>query len=144
MNSVVIYGSRHGNTRKLAEAIAGELRKHGAAQLVSAEKATTNLIEQTDLVVVGGPTEAHRMTEPVAQLFDRIGKSLLAGKGVALVLRLGAFAHGRRTLLTRACRPFSAGRPARVVKHQRSKGFVQQPSTAQQTSRLEDKFPRPK
>lgn len=83
MNSVVIYGSRHGNTRKVAEAIAGELRKHGAVQLVSAEKAPTLLPEQTDLVVVGGPTEAHRMTEPLARFLDRVPGGALAGKSAA-------------------------------------------------------------
>ena len=83
MNSLVIYGSRYGNTRKVAEAIAAELGKHGEVQMVTAEEASTTLAEQTDLVVVGGPTEAHRMTEPIAQLFDRIGEGWLAGKAAA-------------------------------------------------------------
>lgn len=83
MNSVVIYGSRHGNTRKVAETIAEALRKHGAVQLVSAEKAPAIFADSTDLVVVGGPTEAHRMTEPVARFFDRITKGTLAGKAAA-------------------------------------------------------------
>jgi menaquinone-dependent protoporphyrinogen IX oxidase len=83
MNSLVVYGSRHGNTRKVADAIAGELRKHGAVQIVSAEKAPRVLPDRTDLVIVGGPTEAHRITEPVAQFFDRIGKGALVGKAAA-------------------------------------------------------------
>jgi flavodoxin len=89
MNSLVIYGSRHGNTRKLAEAIAGELRKHGAAQLVSAEKVPSSLPEQPDLVVVGGPTEAHRMTVPVSELFARLSQGALSGvKAAAFDTRL--------------------------------------------------------
>jgi flavodoxin len=83
MNSIVIYGSRHGNTRKAAEAIAGKLREHGKVQVVSAEKAPAILPEPTDLLVVGGPTEGHRMTEPVAQFFDRLSKGALAGKAAA-------------------------------------------------------------
>jgi flavodoxin len=83
MNSLVVYGSRHGNTRKVAEAIAGELRKRGAVHLVSAEKAPRLVPETTDLVVVGGPTEAHRVTEPVAQFFDHVGKGGLVGKAAA-------------------------------------------------------------
>jgi flavodoxin len=83
MNSLIVYGSRHGNTRKVAEAIAGELRKHGEVQLISAEKAPRFLPDQTDLLVVGGPTEAHRITEPVAQFFDHIGKEALVGKAAA-------------------------------------------------------------
>src|SRR5450759_2943815 len=83
MNSLVVYGSRHGNTHKVAEAIAFELGKHGAVQLVSAEDARTVLPAQLDLVVVGGPTEAHRITEPVAQFFDRVGKDALVGVAAA-------------------------------------------------------------
>lgn len=83
MNSLVIYGSRYGNTQKLAAAIAAELGKHGEALLVSVEEAPPIVGEATDLVVVGGPTEAHRMSEPVAQLFDRVGDDWLAGKAAA-------------------------------------------------------------
>jgi menaquinone-dependent protoporphyrinogen IX oxidase len=83
MNSLVVYGSRHGNTRKVAEAIAFELGKRGVVELVSAEKARTVLPEQLDLIVVGGPTEAHRITEPVAQFLDRVGKDQLVGVAAA-------------------------------------------------------------
>jgi flavodoxin len=83
MNSVVIYASRHGNTRKVAEAIAGELGKHGAVRLIPAEKALPILPEKTDLVVIGGPTEGHRMMELVARFFDRVDKGALAGKAAA-------------------------------------------------------------
>jgi flavodoxin len=89
MKSLVIYGSRHGNTRKLAETIAGELGRHGAAQLMSAEKVPSILPEKTDLVVVGGPTEAHRMTEPVSELFAGLSKGALYGvKAAAFDTRL--------------------------------------------------------
>ena len=83
MNSVVIYGSRHGNTHKVAEAIAVELRKHGAVQVLAAEMVPTSFPEHTDLVVVGGPTEAHRMSLPVAELFNRLSDGALAGKAAA-------------------------------------------------------------
>lgn len=83
MNSVVIYASRHGNTRRVAEAIAGELHKRGEVHVFSAEQAPAILPQKIDLVVVGGPTEAHRMMEPVAELFDRFDKGALAGKAAA-------------------------------------------------------------
>jgi len=35
------------------------------------------------LIVVGGPTETHRITEPVAQFFDRIGTGELVGTAAA-------------------------------------------------------------
>ncbi len=83
MNSVVIYGSRHGNTQEVAEAIARELRHHGPAQLFSVDEAPLVLPKKTDLVVVGGPTEAHRMTEPIAKFFDQLGRGQLEGISAA-------------------------------------------------------------
>ncbi len=83
MNSLVICGSRYGNTQKVAAAIAAELGKHGEVQMVSSEETPAIVAEKTDFVVVGGPTEAHRMTEPIAQLFDRAGERWLAGKAAA-------------------------------------------------------------
>jgi flavodoxin len=83
MKSLVVYGSRHGNTRKVAETIAGALRKHGAVQLVPAEKALATRLEDTDLVVVGGPTEAHGITEPVARFLEGVAEASLAGKCAA-------------------------------------------------------------
>lgn len=83
MNSVVIYGSRHGNTRKVAEAIAGELGRHGSVQLMSADEAPDFLPVPTDLVVIGGPTETHRMTEPMTKFFDRVPYGAMAGTAAA-------------------------------------------------------------
>ncbi len=61
MNSIVIYGSRHGNTHKIAEAIASELRRHGTAHLFAIDEAPSALTK-ADLIVVGGPTHAHGMS----------------------------------------------------------------------------------
>jgi len=83
MNSVVIYGSRHGNTRKVAEAIAGELGQYGRVQVMSADDAPDYLPVPTDLVVVGGPTEAHRMTEPMTKFFARVPNGGMAGIAAA-------------------------------------------------------------
>jgi flavodoxin len=83
VNSIVIYGSRHGNTRKIAEAIAGGLRDRGPVEVLPVEKAASAIPKNTDLLVVGGPTEAHRMTEPIASFFDRIDSGALKGMSAA-------------------------------------------------------------
>src|ERR1700680_3116460 len=82
MNSIVIYGSRHGNTHKIAEAIASELRRHGAAHLFAIDQAPS-AFPKADLIVVGGPTEAHRMTQPMVEFFDQFGKGELEGIAAA-------------------------------------------------------------
>ena len=83
MNSIVIYGSRHGNTKKIAESIASELRRHGTAHLFSVDHAPEAIPKETDLVVVGGPTEAHRMTEPMVKFFGQFGKGEFEGIAAA-------------------------------------------------------------
>ncbi len=79
VNSIVIYASHFGNTKRIAEAIAGGLQSRGAAQLLSADEAPATFPVGTDLVVIGGPTEVHRMTQPLVQFFDRIGSDALRG-----------------------------------------------------------------
>ena len=83
MNSIVIYGSRHGNTHKIAEAIASELRRHGAAHLFSVDDAPLVLARKTNLMVVGSPTEARRMTPPMDKFFDQVGNGELEGVAAA-------------------------------------------------------------
>jgi flavodoxin len=83
MNSIVIYGSRHGNTQKIAEAIATELRRHGTVQLFSVEGAPARIPASTELLVVGGPTEAHRMTPPMVAFFNQLGSGDLEGIAAA-------------------------------------------------------------
>lgn len=83
MNSVVIYGSRYGNTQKVAEAIAEELHAGGEVQLLPADEAPAISLEQVDLIVIGGPTEVHRMTSPVVQLFARMARGSLRNVAAA-------------------------------------------------------------
>ena len=72
MNSVVVYASHFGNTKKVAEAIADGLRAYGQALVFSTEDASTRLLEEAELVVIGGPTEQHGMTEPLARFLNRL------------------------------------------------------------------------
>ena len=83
MNSIVIYASRSGNTRKIAETIAEGLRSQGEARVLNATEAPPTFPAGTHLVVVGGPTEGHRMTQPVALVFDRLQPGALEGMPAA-------------------------------------------------------------
>lgn len=80
MNSVVIYGSRHGNTAEIAYTIAAVLRRHGHVQVLAAEETTPAKLSDSDLVVVGGPTEGHRLTQPLVQVFDSLDADVLKDK----------------------------------------------------------------
>jgi flavodoxin len=80
MHSLVIYASRNGNTRRIAEAIANRLGERGSVDLRPVDEAPTEIEPEIDLVVIGGPTEAHGMTPPVAEFFERLGPKALAGR----------------------------------------------------------------
>jgi flavodoxin len=82
MNSIVIYGSRHGNTHKIAEAIAIELRRHGTAHLFAIDDAPS-VFPKADLIVVGSPTETHGMTQTMVEFFDQFERGELEGIAAA-------------------------------------------------------------
>jgi hypothetical protein len=64
MNTLVVYESMFGNTRRLAASIARELEGTGStASLVHASEAPKELAGY-DLVVIGAPTHAHSLPQP--------------------------------------------------------------------------------
>lgn len=79
MRSVVVYGSRSGNTRRIAEAIAAALEAFGPVRILAAEDASATVWDHCDLLVVGGPTERRHMTPPVDAFFGRLPVGALRG-----------------------------------------------------------------
>jgi len=63
MRAVVIYESMYGNTRLVAEAIARGLQPGNDVTVASVARATHELLDGADLVVVGGPTHMHGMSK---------------------------------------------------------------------------------
>jgi len=62
MRAVGVYESMYGNTHLIAEAIAEGLGASNDLVVVSVEGATQGSLAAADLVVVGGPTQAHGMS----------------------------------------------------------------------------------
>ncbi|MFN8515789.1 MAG: hypothetical protein U0232_12070 [Thermomicrobiales bacterium] len=83
MNSIVIYATHAGNTRLIAETIAGGLESRGPVQLLAADEAPASLPEGIDLMVIGSPTEGHRMIEPLSHFFARLERGALQGMAAA-------------------------------------------------------------
>lgn len=83
MKTIVIYASRYGNTRRVAETIAGALQPRGQALLLTADDTPAYLPVGADLVIVGGPTEQHGMTEAITRLFARLGSDALSNVSAA-------------------------------------------------------------
>ena len=83
MNALVIYHSQFGNTRQVAEAIAGVFQGTGAARTVSAEDLDTADLQGVDLVVMGTPTHKMNLPETVQPVFERLPRRSLRDVPVA-------------------------------------------------------------
>ncbi len=62
MKTVIVYESIYGNTHEIADAIGKGVATVSDVTVVSVEQATTELLEGADLIVMGGPTQAHGMS----------------------------------------------------------------------------------
>jgi flavodoxin len=83
MNCLVVFASRTGNTRRLAEAMAAALRSRGTAVVRSIDDAPAAIPAGTDLLLVGGPTEAHGVTPAMVAFLDRLDAPSLRGVAAA-------------------------------------------------------------
>jgi hypothetical protein len=79
VKAVVVYDSRSGNTRRVAEAVAHALAAYGSVALIRAADASATVCDHCDLVVVGGPTESRHATPTIHAFFDRLPADALRG-----------------------------------------------------------------
>ena len=84
MNATVFYATRSGNTRLVAEAIAEGLRERMTVTVHPVEGGAGPLLaDEVELVVVGGPTEGHGMSEPMKAFLDGLPADAVAGRTAA-------------------------------------------------------------
>lgn len=63
MNTLVVYESMFGNTRRLAESVAQELESTGSAVTLTHASDAPREVSDFDLVVIGAPTHAHSLPQ---------------------------------------------------------------------------------
>lgn len=61
MRAVVVYESRWGNTREIAESVASGLARHAEVTVVDVDASPAVVLDDVDLIVAGGPTQAERL-----------------------------------------------------------------------------------
>lgn len=87
MNALVVYFSKFGNTRMLAETIAETMAEtfdsSGAVRVVDAEQLGSDALAGADLVIMGVPTHRMNLPEAVRPALDALPRRALKDKAVA-------------------------------------------------------------
>jgi hypothetical protein len=97
MKAVIIYESMYGNTRAIAEAIGEGLSEAAEVTVTSVADASPDLLQDADLVLVGGPTHVHGMSRPTSR---KSAIEAAAKPGSGLRLQQDAGGPGIREWLT--------------------------------------------
>jgi len=84
MNSLVVYESKFGNTQKVAETIAKGLGLHGLARVLEVDDPYALALDAVDLLVIGGPTQAHGMSPAMRAYLSASIPKVPAGTQVAV------------------------------------------------------------
>lgn len=77
MDALVIYHSQFGNTRQIAEAIAGVFQGAGTARMLSADQLDATDLQGVDLVVMGAPTHKMNLPQAVRPVFESLPRRIL-------------------------------------------------------------------
>jgi flavodoxin len=83
MVTLVVYFSKFGNTKKVAEAIVQTLEQENHVQIVDSDELVPADFNDVDLVIMGSPTHNMNLPKAVRPVFERLPKKILKGKLVA-------------------------------------------------------------
>ena len=83
MKVVVVYFSKYGNTKKIAEAITAELSQKTEVLALSMDTCSQNDLKAADLVIFGSPTHYQAAPKAVRNYLKMLPRSTLKGKSVA-------------------------------------------------------------
>jgi NADH oxidase (H2O-forming) len=78
----IVYGSRYGNTKRIAEALARGLREVDGVvvEVGEIERFPLGTIRSSDLIAVGGPTEWRTASGPVKRFLAALAETDVHGK----------------------------------------------------------------
>ncbi|GAH07727.1 unnamed protein product [marine sediment metagenome] len=80
--AIVIYESKYGNTKLVAEMIGEQINQVSGMEAVLTEvsKVDLNQIDGFDTILVGSPNHIGRATRSIRKFIDKLGKLSLEGK----------------------------------------------------------------
>jgi flavodoxin len=77
MNVLVIYYSKFGNTKQVAETIAEVLQSAGSVRVMSLDQVTVQDLSNIDLLVAGSPTHVSKLPEDFRSILKSLPKRVL-------------------------------------------------------------------
>jgi flavodoxin len=83
MNTLVIYDSKFGNTKRIAQIVANNLREFGQAREIHVSKMQPDQIREVDLVVFGCPTQGWGPSKDMHVFIGKIPAKNLKGMKAA-------------------------------------------------------------
>jgi flavodoxin len=87
VETLIVYFSKYGNTRLVAERIGETIRAanggNGSVRVIPLDQLVCDDLESADLVVMGTPTHKMDLPEAVRPVFERLPRMALLGKHVA-------------------------------------------------------------
>jgi flavodoxin len=83
MKVLIVYYSKYGNTRRIAESIADTARQSVSIRLISIDQLSTNELQGVDLVVIGSPTHYQAVPKNVRSFLKSLPKHSMRKKWVA-------------------------------------------------------------
>jgi flavodoxin len=97
MNALVLYDSRFGNTERIAEAVALAVQEAVPTRLSSVADVAScaEALRDVDLLLIGGPTHRHGMSDPLQETLACLGDHALDGVRVAV---FDTRVHGARVV----------------------------------------------
>jgi flavodoxin len=83
MKAVIVYDSVHGNTEKIARAIAEAITPSNEVKVLRAGEANPSELASINLLIVGSPTHGGRPTPAVQDFLNKVPELSLKGVNVA-------------------------------------------------------------
>ena len=83
MKILIVYFSKFGNTRRVAQTMAEAMKPAGDVRVTSIDQLAASDFEGVDLVVLGSPTHAFSVPPAVRSALAGLPAGILAGKSVA-------------------------------------------------------------
>ena len=84
--ALIVYDSKYGNTKRVAEVIAEGMREVGQVEAILSHVKELDFekISEYDLVLIGSPNHIGRPTRSVKKLIDKLGELDLKEKRIAV------------------------------------------------------------